>query len=113
MSISPLHVCLEPATATVTATATAPPSYPKDENVCIICLDTADLIKNTRCQCVYYYHADCITMLPSPDTCILCKTSFTNININKTYYNIMAGIFGTLLVIVLIGLISMLLFWIY
>jgi hypothetical protein len=57
------------------------------ENICIICLDGNNLIKNSRCSCIYYFHKECMKKIETPHKCILCKkisneTTTIQININ-------------------------------
>jgi hypothetical protein len=44
----------------------------KEEDTCIICLDSGNLTANAECACVYNYHIDCLKQCDKSQ-CILCK----------------------------------------
>ncbi len=44
----------------------------KEEDTCIICLDSGNLTTNLACTCVYKYHQDCLKQVDKAE-CILCK----------------------------------------
>jgi hypothetical protein len=46
----------------------------EQEPECIICLEPKNLIVNTRCSCIYSYHAECMKKTERP-TCLLCNKS--------------------------------------
>jgi hypothetical protein len=60
----------------------------KTTNECIICLDEGDLVKNNKCECIYYYHVQCANKLNNPLQCILCKKDAVQIpivqNVNQS-----------------------------
>jgi hypothetical protein len=43
------------------------------DNICIICLDSDNLIQNNKCSCIYYFHQSCMEQIENKNQCILCK----------------------------------------